>query len=88
VYIVDDHKRLIGVADLREIILAQDATLLGDLMTSPIVSAEKDDRREDLAELFARYQFHMIPVLDEQDGLLGVVHSRDIMKGLVARPKG
>jgi predicted transcriptional regulator len=30
----------------------------------------------------------MIPVLDEQDRLLGVVHSRDIMKGLVARPKG
>ena len=88
VYILDDQKRLIGVADLREIILAQDTSSLGDLMTSPIVSAENDDRREDLAELFARYQFHMIPVLDEQDHLLGVVHSRDIMKGLVARPKG
>jgi magnesium transporter len=88
VYILDDQKRLVGVADLREIILAQDSSLLGDLMTSPIVSAENDDRREDLAELFARYQFHMIPVLDEQDRLLGVVHSRDIMKGLVARPKG
>ena len=88
VYILDHQKRLIGVADLREIILAQDTSSLGDLMTSPIVSAENDDRREDLAELFARYQFHMIPVLDEQDRLLGVVHSRDIMKGLVARPKG
>jgi len=88
VYILDDEGTLIGVVDLREIILAEDSTLLGNLMTSPVVSAQSDDRREDLAELFVRYQFHMIPVLDHQDHLLGVAHSRDIMKGLVARAKG
>jgi len=88
VYILDDEGTLIGVVDLREIILAEDSALLGNLMTSPVVSAQSDDRREDLAELFVRYQFHMIPVLDHQDHLLGVAHSRDIMKGLVARAKG
>jgi len=67
VYIVDDEKTLIGVVDLREIVLAKHATILGDPMTSPVVLAQSDDRREDLAELFARYQFHMIPVLDERD---------------------
>ena len=30
----------------------------------------------------------MIPVLDHRDHLLGVAHSRDIMKGPVARAKG
>lgn len=88
VYVLDNEKTLIGVVDLREIILAQDTTLLGDLMTSPVVSARSDDLREDLVELFARYQFHMIPVSDQHDRLIGVVHSRDIMKGLVTRAKG
>jgi len=46
-----------------------------------------DDTREDLAELFARYQFHMIPVVDEHERLLGVVHYHDIMKGLVTRAR-
>jgi CBS domain-containing protein len=88
VYILDDEKTLIGVVDLREIVLAKGTTILGDLMTSPVVSAQSNDRREDLAELFARYQFHMIPILDERDRFLGVAHSRDIMKGLIARSKG
>jgi magnesium transporter len=82
-YLVDDEKTLLGVADLREIVLAADTVLLGDLMVSPVVSAQSDDMREDLAELLTRYRFHMIPVVDEHDRLLGVIHSRDIMKGLV-----
>ena len=87
IYILADETTLIGVADLREILLAADTTLIGDLMASPVVSAQSDDRREDLAGLFARYQFHMIPVVDEYDRLLGVIHYRDIMKGLVTRTR-
>ena len=87
IYILADGNTLIGVVDLREIVLAADATLLGDLMASPVVSAESDDTREVLAELLARYKFHMIPVVDESDRLLGVIHYRDIMKGLVTRAR-
>ena len=52
-----------------------------------MVAAEADDVRDDLAELFAKYHFRMIPVVDEQDHLLGVIHYKDIMKGLVTRAK-
>ena len=41
---------LLGVVDLRELVLAPDATPLGDLMTSPVVAAEADDLKDDLAE--------------------------------------
>jgi Mg/Co/Ni transporter MgtE len=37
--------------------------------------------REDLVALFAKYQFHMLPVVDAQDRLLGIVRNRDILKG-------
>jgi Mg/Co/Ni transporter MgtE len=87
VYLVDNQGTLSGVVDLREIVLAAEATLLGDLMIAPVVSATADSTREDLVDLFARYQFHMIPVVDEHDHLLGVVHYRDVMKGLVARAR-
>jgi Mg/Co/Ni transporter MgtE len=87
IYVLDDEKTLLGVVDLREIVVGADTALLGDMMVAPVVSALKDDTREDLAELFARYQFHMIPVVDEQERLLGVAHYRDIMKGLVTRAR-
>ncbi len=86
-YLVDDEKTLLGVVDIREIVLAADTVLLGDLMASPVVSAQSDDTREDLVELFTRYQFHMIPIVDEHDRLVGVIHHRDIMKGLVTRTR-
>jgi magnesium transporter len=83
--VVSEEKTLIGVVDLRDLVLANDETSLGDLMVSPVVSAEQDDVRDDLTELFAKYHFRMIPVVDSKDRLLGVVHYNDIMRGLVTR---
>ena len=82
-----EPKVLIGVVDLRDIVLAQDAVSLGELMVAPVVSAEAEDTREALEELFAKYHFRMVPVVDEQDHLLGVIRYKDIMAGLVIRAK-
>jgi magnesium transporter len=86
VYVVGEpDKALLGVVDLRELVLARDDMTLDDLMCSPVVAAEADDLREDLEELFAKYHYRMLPVVDKGDHLLGVIHYKDIMKGLVAR---
>ncbi|MGA2034377.1 MAG: CBS domain-containing protein [Thermoguttaceae bacterium] len=86
IYVVGEPNRaLLGVVDLRELVLAQDIALLADLMVSPVVAADSDDLREDLEELFAKYHYRMVPVVDKGDHLLGVIHFKDIMKGLVAR---
>jgi magnesium transporter len=86
-YVVDASGTLLGVVDLRELILSADHLTLGDIMVSPVVSAEEDDLRDDLVELFLKYHYRMIPVVDAQDRLLGVIHFNDIMKGLLTRVK-
>jgi len=40
-----------------------------------------------LVALFVKYQFHMLPVVDAHDRLLGIVRNRDIMKGTRFEPK-
>ena len=88
IYITAEPDRmLMGVVDLRELVLAPDDLTLGDLMTSPVVAAESDDLKDDLAELFAKYHYRMIPVVNEKDCLLGVIHYKDIMKGFVPRTR-
>ena len=88
VYIVVGTDNVLnGVVDLRELVLACDTATLGELMASPVVSAEEDDVREDLVELFAKYHYRMLPVVDGHDRILGVVHYKDIMQGLVTRAK-
>jgi CBS domain-containing protein/sporulation protein YlmC with PRC-barrel domain len=80
-YVVSgEEKLLLGVVDLRDLVAAPEEARLGDLMTAPVVSAEQHALREDLAELFAKYQFRMLPVVDDHDRLLGVVRYKDLMK--------
>jgi CBS domain-containing protein len=85
VYVVTDENVLAGVSDLRDIVLATDDMSVGDLSVSPVVSAHEDDAQEDLAAMFAKYHFRIIPVVDAKDHILGVVHHKDIIKGLAAR---
>jgi magnesium transporter len=87
IYIVSPEKVLLGVVDLRELVVANDLAALSEIMGAPVVSAEEDDLRDDLVELFGKYHYRMIPVVDTQDHLLGIIKFKDIMKGLVTRVK-
>jgi CBS domain-containing protein len=88
IYVVNaEDQTLVGVVDLRELLLSADQITLQEIMVPPAVVAEENDMREDLAEIFAKYHYRMIPVVDEQDHILGVIHYNDIMKGLVTRIK-
>ncbi|HVP07118.1 MAG TPA: CBS domain-containing protein [Candidatus Acidoferrum sp.] len=87
VYVINpEDNLLLGVVDLRELVLADDNATIGSIMTSPVVAVESDDLREDIAELFAKYHYRMLPVV-HQDKIIGVVHYNHIMKGLVMRAK-
>ena len=88
VYVVTNENVLLGVSDLRDIVLAPDETSISELSILPVVSAREDDSQEDLAEMFAKYHFRIIPVVDGKDHILGVVHHRDIVKGLASRALG
>ncbi len=85
IYVVGSDGVLAGVVDLRELVLAADHLTMGDIMASPVVSAEEDDLRDDLAEMFGKYHYRMVPVVDPQDRILGVIHYNDIMKGVTTR---
>lgn len=84
IYVVDADQMLLGVADLRDIVLANDETTLGELMIETVVCAGPDDAREDLADLFARYHYRLLPIVDDQHRLMGVVYFKDVMKGPAA----
>jgi magnesium transporter len=87
-YVVnDDSRTLLGVFDLRELVLASDQQALAEIMIAPVIAAEADDLQEDVAEIFAKYHLRMIPVVDSEDHLLGVVRYKDLMSGAVTHVK-
>ncbi len=70
---------VLGVVDARNLLLARDEETMESVMVSPVVTAEVDDAREDLTALFSKYHFRMVPVVDAEDRIQGVVRYIDIM---------
>jgi len=88
IYIVNgDNRTLIGVVDLRELALAPDEAALGAIMVSPVVTADRNTGLEDLVKMFAKYHYRMLPVVDSEDHILGVINYNDIMKGVLLQAK-
>lgn len=68
-----------GVVDARQLLITRDEVPLEELMTSPVVAAEAADPVEELQAIFAKYHFRRVPVVDDADRILGVVHHTDLM---------
>jgi magnesium transporter len=78
-YVVDRNDRLIGVAPLRALILAQPEATIESIMNYDAVSVPVTADQEELAEMVARYDYFAIPVVDGDGLLLGVVTVDDVL---------
>src|ERR1700674_2833372 len=78
VYVVDEHDTLLGVVDVRELIMADDDQTLAEIMTDNVISLGPEETLRDAIEMFERYSFRAIPISDENDHILGVVSFTNI----------
>lgn len=78
-YVVDRVNRLIGVVPLRSLIMAQPEATIEAIMIDEVVSVPVTADQEELAEMVSRYDFFVIPVVDNQNRLLGVVTADDVL---------
>ncbi len=79
-YVVDEADRLLGVLDIKEVLEAPDDVKLQDLMITSVIALSPDSTLKEASEIFARYDFRAIPVIDDQERIIGVVPYRDVMK--------
>ena len=78
-YVVDAEDRLLGVVPLRILIMSQPNATIGEIMTQGVVSVTYTADQEELAEMVSRYDYFAIPVVDQQERLLGVVTHDDVL---------
>lgn len=78
-YVLDEDKKLVGVLSLRDLIIADDDTLISDLMSEKIVSVSVAKDQEEIAQMMRDYDFLALPVVDFQNHLLGIITVDDIL---------
>ena len=82
-YAVSDEGRLVGVVNLRELLLSDADATLGDIaLPNPLFVHALDDQ-ETAAQLIARYDLMALPVVDEEHHLVGVIQHEDLVDVLV-----
>jgi magnesium transporter len=78
-YVVDERRHLVGVISLRRLLLVAPDTPLKRIMTTDLSSVRVDVNQEEVARLVASYNLLAIPVVDEENKLVGVITVDDVI---------
>lgn len=78
-YVVDARRHLVGVVSLRRLLLVSPETPLKRIMTTDLISARVDMDQEEVARQVASYNLLAIPVVDEENKLVGVITVDDVI---------
>jgi magnesium transporter len=84
VYAVSPSGKLVGVLDLRDLVLARRATPLAEILKSSLF-VSVDTSLDDLEAFFDRHPFLAVPVVDTRQRLVGVVRRDDVADALAKR---
>ena len=72
-YVTDNNNKLIGISTVKDLLLADDDDLVKDLMEENVISVNTLDDQEQVAQMFSNYNFLALPVVDNENRLVGIV---------------
>jgi CBS domain-containing protein len=79
VYVVDDEERLVGVVSLRDLVIAPPETHISDVMVRNVIHVYVEDHADDVAQVIGRYNLLAVPVVNEDERLLGIITVDDTL---------
>ena len=77
---VTDRRTLVGILSLKDLLLVgDDSTLIGDIMDTNFISVNTHDDSEEVAQKLKRYNFLALPVVDNENRMVGIITFDDAM---------
>jgi magnesium transporter len=78
-YVIDDEKNLVGVVSYKDLLLGDLQDKIEEIMYSRVVKVDVHTDQEEVAKLISRYDFVSIPVIEDENTLVGVITVDDII---------
>ncbi len=78
-YVINSNRILEGVISLRKLILSDESTVVKDVMETEMISINTHDDQEDVASLFKKYDYYVMPVVDNENRIVGIITVDDIL---------
>ncbi len=81
-YVLDKNRKLQGIISIKELILAKEESLIADNMETNIISVNTLEDKEEVAKKFDKYDLYALPVVDNENRLVGIVTVDDAINVL------
>ncbi len=78
-YVIDDGRHLLGIVSIRTLILAEEDEMVSDVMTENVISVGTLTDQEDATAMFSRYDLTVLPVVDNENRLVGIITVDDAL---------
>ncbi len=78
-YVLDQKRKLIGTVALRYLLLSEPDAIIGDIMHENVISINTLMDQEEVARQFKKYDFIAMPVVDNEDRLVGIITVDDVV---------
>ncbi|MCK5164444.1 MAG: magnesium transporter [Desulfobacula sp.] len=79
IYVVDEYGKLVGVSSLRQLVVVHPKKPLKEFMAKDLVTVKPYTDREEVAKLVARYDYLAVPVVDDDNRIVGIVTVDDVI---------
>ncbi len=78
-FVLDLNRKLLGQIGLRELILSDPNEIIGNIMEDNVVTTTTLTDQEEVAQLFGKYDLNLMPVVDSENRLVGIITVDDIV---------
>ncbi len=79
IYVVDEYGKLVGVSSLRQLVVVHPEKPLKEFMAQDLVTVKPYTDREEVARLVSRYDYLAVPVVDDDNRIVGIVTVDDVI---------
>ena len=79
IYVIDEYGKLVGVSSLRQLVVVHPDKPLKEFMAKDLVTVKPYTDREEVARLVSRYDYLAVPVVDDDNKIVGIVTVDDVI---------
>ncbi len=79
IFVTDNQGKLVDELSIKEILLSEPDTKVSDILKQTVISLQVTDDQEKAVQMFREYDLYVIPVVNKDNYLLGIVTADDVL---------
>ncbi len=82
IYVLDEFNTLLGMVTLRQVLTSLPERLVSEFMRKRVAKVRMITNIKDVAEIFYKYDFNVVPVVDKQNKIQGIITMKDAFESV------